>query len=496
MSVEQTVRGHDLEDVLTSTDDLDVGPDGMLLIGGCSARRLVERYGSPLYVVSEHTLRSNYRRIYRAFADRWPRDVNVLYALKANNNLAIRAILSQEGAGGDCFGEGEFYATFLGGADPRKVVLNGSNKADAELKAAIELGVAVNIDAEDEIERLRVIAAELGRDVRVSLRLKLWPSTLNDCEWDHALTKSGELAASVAGTQWGYSIDAVAGMIPHVRQTPGLVLEGYHLHMGRASRQPGFHGAWAAALADAVIDLRNRTGYVPAILDVGGGYARERDPESQTLTRNPHTIEEYAEVVTSELRNELERGEVPLPELWLEPGRFVVGNAVVLLGTVGSIKRDLGRVWVNVDISVNNLMRIETRHTCHHVLAASRLLDTSREVVNVVGSLCTGAPIATNRPLPPFQRGDLVAVLDAGMYAETVSTQLNGVPRPATVLVNGGSVELIKERESVFDVFAKHRIPPRLRLPQRDEMRATAHSDEPPPALRRDRDPGPGVRRP
>ena len=126
-------------------------------------------------MISESTLRRNYRRIRDAFNVRWPTDFNVYYAVKANNNFAVRAILFEEGAGGDCFGEGELYATFVGGADPSHVVMNGSNKTERELRKALALGICVNVDAVDEIDLIDEIVASSGVRARVALRLALVP---------------------------------------------------------------------------------------------------------------------------------------------------------------------------------------------------------------------------------------------------------------------------------------------------------------------------------
>ncbi|MBI4306917.1 MAG: hypothetical protein HY678_11415 [Chloroflexi bacterium] len=451
-----------LSEVMTATDSLSADSTGVLQIEQMSAAALIDTFGSPLYVVSEATLRANYRRAYRAFSSRWQKPVNVLYAIKANNNLAIRAVLHQEGAGGDCFGEGELYATFASGADPEKIVMNGTNKSLTELRQAVELGVRINIDSEDEILTLGDIAADIGRKARVSLRLKVLPPELerftgNYPQPDHPV------AGGVASMQWGFSVQAAHRLVPQIRETPGIVLEGYHMHVGRSTADPDFHRATSLGLLRAVVELHRATGFAPAILNIGGGYARERDPESGRLGLNSHTIESYAGAITATLRTGLQEAGLPLPELWLEPGRYIVGNAVVLLGTVGAIKRDLGKTWVNTDISVNNLMRIETAGSCYTILAASRLNDPHEEPVDIVGPLCLGGPLGEARSMPRLARGDLLAVLDAGMYAETASTQINGVPRPATVLVDHASAELIKERETVLDVFGRHRIPPRLR---------------------------------
>jgi diaminopimelate decarboxylase len=388
--------------------------------------------------------------------------VNVLYAIKANNDLAVRAILHQEGAGGDCFGEGELYATFMGGADPRKIVMNGASKTEAELRAGLAAGVAINVDSEDEIEMLADLTAELGVVARVALRLRTLPPGLAGFQADYFSDEMSVLAV-ISEWPWGFSLDDAARLIERIRTMPGLALEGYHSHFGRGSANPEFYATWASALADAVATLHQRTGYAPAVLDVGGGYARDRDPESRSLAASRHSTDEYIQAAAGALRAGLEGAGLPLPELWIEPGRAIVGNAGVLLGTVGAVRRDLGKVWINADFSENQLS-YAGKTVEYHIVAASKLDEPPVETVHVMSPLCAGTILGANRWMPRLERGDLLAVLDAGMYAESQSRQFNGQPRPATVLVNEGRAEIIKERESVLDIFAHHRIPPRLRV--------------------------------
>src|SRR5205823_5443351 len=136
-----------LNRLLTPTDRLAVDAAGRLRIDGHPAERLLGQYGSPLYVLSEKTLRANYRRVKSAFAGAWPGPVRIFYAAKANNGLALRSVLSREGAGGECFGVAELQATLGAGTHPANMVLNGSNKSEAELRMAVGAGVTINIDA-------------------------------------------------------------------------------------------------------------------------------------------------------------------------------------------------------------------------------------------------------------------------------------------------------------------------------------------------------------
>ncbi len=447
--------------VLGRTDHLSVDGDSRLLIEGCSAGALLEEYGSPLYVISEATLRANFRRIETAFSSNWPEAVTILYAIKANNNLAIRAIMNQEGAGGDCFGEGEFHATFAGGADPAKVVVNGSNKNSDLIRKAIAKGVTINIDAEDELPVIEDSAAELGTTARVKLRLKVISEAYDDIVTDYF--GGNRLADYVRRTKWGFSVEAARTLVPRILASRRMDLLGYHFHIGRTSASPRFARLWSDSLSLAVVELHRRTGFAPKVLNVGGGWPRERDPESRSLELNKTPLEEYAAVACSTLHRGLAASGLPTPRLWLEPGRFLVGNAVILLARVGAVKRDLGLTWVNLDASTNNLMRIDTSHSAHCVFPAAGMNRGATERVIVVGETCIDSVFSPDCLMPPLERGEPIAILDAGMYAETASTQLNGIPRPATVLVSGSSSDLVKERETVGDVFSKHRIPDRLR---------------------------------
>jgi diaminopimelate decarboxylase len=447
--------------ILTRTDRLSIDGEGRLRIEGCPADALLQKYGSPLYVISEATLRANVRRVTAAFSALWPEEVTILYAIKANNNLAVRAIMNQEGAGGDCFGEGEFHATFAGGADPAKVVLNGSNKNPELILKAVGKGVTINIDAEDELAVIEEAAAGSGKTARVKLRLKVVSAAYNEIVTDYF--GGDRLADYVRRAKWGFSIEAAGPLVARILSSPRLNLLGYHFHIGRTSASTRFFRLWADALCQSVIELHRQTGYSPKVLNVGGGWPRERDPESRSLEINKTTLEEYAAVVCSSLRRGLATAGLPTPQLWLEPGRFIVGNAAVLLVRVGAVKRDFGFTWINLDASTNNLMRIDTSRSAHHVFPAAGMTRAAVEHAIVVGETCIDSVFSPDCLLPPLERGEPMAILDAGMYAETASTQLNGIPRPATVLVNGSSSDLIKERETVADVFAKHRIPDRLR---------------------------------
>lgn len=450
-----------LDHVRIPTDELSVDDRGVLVIEGCAADELIAEHGSPLFVLSEATLRTNARRVVGAFAGRWPAPVNVMFAIKANNNIAVRRVMTDVGLGGDCFSAGEVHATLSGGADPAKVALNGSNKSLAAVGQAITTGMVVNLDSRPDLDLVLEVARSLGQRARVAVRLRLTSQDyLRSRAEDPDLP---DIVDFIDTEQVGSSEAAAAELLADALLEDDVQVVGYHFHLGRLSRRPSYHRWWSAGVGRVVVDLHARFGFTPQVLNVGGGYAREREPESgDAPLLNEHTIEEYAETVTGELRRALTAAGLALPELWLEPGRYIAGNAGILLSTVGTVKADVGMTWVNVDASINDLPRVENARWDHVALPADRMDDPTGPPVDVVGSLCVGRHLKTATRLPELRRGDLVAFLDAGAYAETASTQYNAVPRPATVLVTGGRSAVVKRRETVEDLFRTHHVPDHL----------------------------------
>ncbi|MER9121443.1 hypothetical protein NKH93_33810 [Mesorhizobium sp. M0954] len=450
-----------LTKVLTRTDPIEVSPDGDLIFDGYKAEDLLSEFGSPLYVVSEQTLRENFRRIKGGFERLWPNKVVVMFAIKSNNNPAIRAVIHQEGGGGDCFGLGELHSTFMGGADPDRIAMNGSNKTEAELRAAIEKGVNVNIDAVGEIGMLDTICADLGKVGSVALRIKCSPDSLVSSSSDY-LGLARDVRTFLLREKWGFSVDAAVELVPEILKCRNLRMRGFSLHTPRFTQNPGLFATCTRAFAEAVIRIRDTTGYVPELIDIGGGWPRDRDPESRKHLLNTSSVENFAEAAVASLLDTFNIRRMPVPELRLEPGRFIVGNAVMLLGRVGQIKRDCGEVWVNVDFSTNNLPRIDTSGSAYHFLPASGMDRPYAEVSQIVGSTCIDSRMADNWPVPKLAMGEPVAILDAGMYADSASTQFNSVPRPATVMISNGAVHMIKRRETVEDLYRNTSVPEHL----------------------------------
>ena len=453
-----------LNRALTQSDCLSVTAHGELAIEGARVTELLGRFGSPLFVLSDSTLRQNVNRIHSAFADNWPCAVTILYAIKCNPNFAVRAVVHQEGGGGDCFGMGELEATFAGGADPDKIAVNGSNKTDEIIARAIELGVSINMDAESEAERIERIAASMSMTVKVNVRLKVVPDEYHDYHSD-LMDFQGDFRDALKRLKWGVNRDTALNMIRQRENYPHLVYTGFHTHLGRLSQRLDHRVAYDREFAKTVVHIYRESGFAPVVIDIGGGWPRERDAESRTLAKNPHSIEDYAAATCQALITEFRGANMPLPRLWLEPGRYIAGNAGVLLTTIESIKREDGLTWAFVDASTNimPLLGAAVEGTYNHMFAATRMHEPLENTMDVVGPLCIESVLREDCTLPDVGAGDVVVILDAGMYAESDSHQLNWIPRPATIMVKGKEVGLVRAAETLDSIFATQRLPSWLR---------------------------------
>jgi diaminopimelate decarboxylase len=455
------VTGRSAREIVGGDGPIRVDEDGVLWVEGRAAPELADEYGTPLYVTSDAQIRANVRRLREAFEARWPR-VTLLYATKANANLAIRRLLVEEDVGGDCFGLGELTLSLRAGVAPELLVLNGSNKQQSELRAAVEAGVTINVDDRSELDAVAALAEELGRPADVCLRVL--PFSYAD-----PATLEPELAAIAADTshdKWGMDRETIVELVPGALESRWLRLRGLHLHVSRLRATPEAFELASRLIATCIVELHDRFGWQPELLDFGGGYPHERDPESgaPSASHAVGTPEEYAEAIAAPLRAALADHSLDEPHLLLEPGRRLVSNATVLLTRVGVVKRlpTGSTTWVNVDASTNHCPRVSLQGYYYEIVHATKGRAACDAEVSVVGPTCVPDVLGERRWLPVPAQGDLLAVLDVGGYAEVLSTQFNLLPRPATVLVDGDNCDVIRRRETVDDLLTTQAVPARL----------------------------------
>lgn len=403
---------------------------GELSLGGVSSSALADRFGTPLVVYCEETVRKQARAL-RGAAGKSGR---VFYGTKAFSNVALLRLLHDEGVGADVASTGELAFARAAGLSGDELVVHGNNKDDELLRQAADEQAPVVLDAPDE--GTRAATAGVGRVlVRVTLGV--------DADTHEAIVTGHH------GSKFGLPPDdaraAVADALAH-----GLDVLGLHVHVG--SQLPDFtaQSETIRRLAAFAAGCRDALGWEARVADLGGGFGvrhhlDDEVPEAAELAR--------AAVVTA--HESFAAAGLPVPAVWLEPGRSLVGRAGVTLYRAGAIKRLADRTWVAVDGGMSDNPRPQLYDARYSALSALRAADEPDEVVSVAGMHCeSGDVLIDDVALPSPRRGDLLAVPATGAYTLAMSSNYNGVPRPAAVLVRDGEARLIRRRETVDDLLA------------------------------------------
>jgi len=405
--------------------------NGELTVGGIAATELVERFGTPLVVYCERSLRER-ARLFRAAAP----EALVVYGTKAFANVALLRLLAGEGLGADVSTLGELAFARAAGIEGERIVFHGNNKSDGELRAAAELGALVVLDALDEPARAAAV------DVRRAL-VRVTPGV--DAE-THEAIRTGH-----RGSKFGLDADDALDAIRRARAA-GIEVEGLHVHVGSQLADPRAHLQAVELLAEFAVRARDELGWTPTTVDVGGGFGIRYvldEPE-------PPLDEDVRAIVAAVHRAWATRG-LPEPGLILEPGRSLVGSAACTLYTVGTSKRAGDRSYIAIDGGMSDNPRPQLYGARYAALLANRAdEDAAAEPFTIAGKHCeSGDVLIESVRLPEPRRGDVLAVPATGAYTLGMASTYNGVPRPAAVLVLDGEARTILRRETVEDLLAR-----------------------------------------
>lgn len=431
----------------------------VLEIEGIPVPKLTGEYGTPLFILSENTIRHNFRQLQGAFAKAYPNEVIVCAGMKGNWGLAARRVIVEEGGGGDAFGLGELTVAMMAGSDPRKIVINGTNKSDEVVAAAIDLGVMNQIDSMDELAQVRRIASDLGKTARIALRIRLPLSAIADVKYvDKRYPEGINPSHWERHFKFGLEPEAFTAAVREAVAMNNISLEGAHYH-GGIPRRAGYHREETQDFVNCIAEVKRKTGWEPKYLNVGGGFVPARYGADI-----PPTVEQYAEGIAAAIVDGCRRHDLGLPVLLLEPGRYCWETAGLWVVRVGSRKQDkslTSKTWVYVDGNTSEMGDpFDPRSGVHHVLVANDLARAGSEIVDICGQTCNAADIlARERTLPPLRAGDLLAFMDMGAYNESFANQSNAIPRSATVMVCNGRSALVRRRETVADVLSRELVP-------------------------------------
>lgn len=407
--------------------------DGALLLAEVPVEEIARRAGTPAYVYNAAVIRDRFAELRDALQ---PLEHRINYAVKANSCLAVLSLLRELDAGCDIVSGGELRRALAAGFDPARIVFSGVGKRADELAVACQTRVGqINIESLEELDALAVQAQMVeGPPVRVAIRVN--PDVTVDT---HPYTRT-----AMAAAKFGIPADQVIETARRVAAHPRLELAGLAMHVGSQVLDPAPFEKGARRLAELIGALRAQGVGTLRSLDLGGGIGiRYKDEEPLT----PRRLAEAVRPIVASLGLTIH----------VEPGRYLVGSAGLLLTGVLYRKHAGGTDYVIVDAGMNDLVR-PSHYQAHHEIVVVHERGRAVKPVDVVGPICeSGDFLALGRPLPEVQAGDVLAVLGAGAYGFVMSSNYNDRPRPPEILVDSGQWSVVRVRESIEDLLRSER---------------------------------------
>ena len=427
----------------------EVNEAGNISVGGCDLKELAEKYGTPLYVIDEDTLRGVCRDHKEAFKD-CP-NIKMMYASKALCTSAITRILDEEGFGFDTVSAGEIYTVYKSGVDMSKVLFNGNNKTRREIELALSVKIGrFSVDNFYEAELLNKIAEEKG--VKVDILLRLTPGI--ECH-THEYIQTGQI-----DSKFGFDLNQVDNIITLIiNEYKNINIKGVHAHIGSQIFELKSFEDEVEILIKEIARINKKFGLSLDEMNIGGGLGVK-----YTEKDCPPDVKALAEAVT----NAMHRHSVKIPAIYLEPGRSIISTSGVTLYTVGSSKE------VNIDgkikryVAVDGGMADNPRPSMYQAEYTADVVNKpnfqKNEKVTIAGRYCESGDILINEiALPNLEPGDIICVYNTGAYNYSMASNYNRVEKPAMVLVKSSQSDIIVNRESLDDLIIRDNIPDRLR---------------------------------
>lgn len=415
--------------------------NGELCCEGVSLNDLADTFETPTYVYSANTILDNYRRLDAALA---PLDREVCYAIKANSNLSILSMLASEGSGFDIVSGGELFRVLKAGGHPARCTFAGVGKTREEIRYALEKGIySFNVESEPELDAIESVAREFGLRAPVAIRVNpdVDPKT-------HKYISTGK-----SQNKFGIGLDRAAEVYAYAAERPHLELRGVQTHIGSQILDPKPFGEALDKLLPLVRELKAQYGI--SFFSFGGGVGIEYQQalasgKPEWWEENPRiTPEQYGAEIVGKLSTLGLR-------ILFEPGRYIAGNAGVLLATVQYVKKTPAKTFVITDAGMNDLIRPALYEGWHEIVPLTDPGDAPRAPVDVVGPVCeSGDFFAQDRELPELEPGDRIAVMSAGAYGFVMASNYNTRPFPCELLVNGEDVKVARHRQTYEDLIEK-----------------------------------------
>lgn len=429
---------------------LKTNDNGNLSIGGCDLTELAEKYGTPLYVLDEETIRAVCRDYKKAFSKY--KKVRMMYASKALCTMGTSVLISSEGFGFDVVSGGEIYTLHKAGIDMSNVLFNGNNKSIDELNLALDLGVGrISVDNFLELSLLNELAK--SKNLVANILLRITPGI--ECH-THEYIQTGHL-----DSKFGFDLTQIDEAVDLILNTySNLKLHGLHAHIGSQIFETKVYHDEIEILIKELSRLDEKFNLKLDEINIGGGLGVK-----YTEKDVPPSTYEIADVIINSLNENIQKYEIEPPTVFLEPGRSIISTAGVTLYTLGSSKQvPHGKKYVAVDGGMADNIRPAMYEAEYIAQIANKPDFELSQNVTIAGRFCeSGDILIKDINLPEIEEGDILCVFNTGAYNYSMASNYNRVQKPAMVLVNNSQSDIIVNRETLEDLISKDIVPDRLR---------------------------------
>ncbi|MBK5252750.1 MAG: diaminopimelate decarboxylase [Peptostreptococcaceae bacterium] len=413
-----------------------------LEIGGCDAVELAKTHGTPLYVIDENLVRDNMNLFREHFVSE-KLDCRVIYASKAFLNMAMCRIAMEEGIGIDAVSAGELHTIIRSDFPRENIYLHGNNKTDMEIEMAVSEGIGrIVVDNMDEVEALERIAMSKG--VKADALVRLNPGvTAHTHQYIQTSKHDSKFGESIYGRK-------IFEIIERILDSPAINLHGFHCHIGSQinDEDPFFEAV--SVMTDFIKVVEERTGYKAEELNLGGGFGVYYSGED-----SPIKLSDFLSKLVKHIESKIERNDLAVKKVMIEPGRAIVGNAGITLYSVGGVKETYGgRNYIFVDGGMADNPRTALYDARYEAALANRMRDPQSERYTIAGKCCeSGDVIIRDIEFPTVKKGDLIVVFTTGAYNYSMSSNYNRLGRPAVVFVSKGKSRVTVKRETLDDLI-------------------------------------------
>ena len=435
---------------------LKAADNGHLIIGGCDALELAKEFGTPLYVFDEAYIRAMMRVYKKTIESRYGGNGNVLYASKAFSCEAVYRIAQQENIGCDAVSGGELYTALKAGFNPANIYVHGNNKLFYELEEAVDAGVGgIVLDSISEAEVLDGICRAKSKTQDVLIRINPGVEAHT-----HAFVQTAR-----TDSKFGFSISdgSALEIIKGVLALKNVRLMGFHCHIGSQIFEKQSFVLAADKMMDFIKHVKNETGFVASVLNMGGGFGIYYTDDDPKLKEEDYAT--YLTALIDGIKGKAKELNLPEPYLLIEPGRSIVGESGITLYTVGTIKDIPGiKKYVAVDGGMFEAPRYALYQSKYCAVKADDVNAPCTQVVSIAGKCCeSGDLVAADVRLPEVKKGDILAVFSTGAYHYSMASNYNRNFVPAAVLVKDGKADIIVKRQNYEDLVRNDVIPERLK---------------------------------